>query len=222
MSTWEELRGRMVIDQLERRNIYDQAVLTAMGHIPREQFVPRRYRGSSYSDSPLPIPEGQTISQPFIVAYMIQSLELAPSHRVLEVGTGSGYAAAILSQLVREVYTIEWYNQLAAYAQKRFANLGLKNIRVKQGDGTLGWPEHAPYDRILVSAGGPEVPPALLQQLVIEGRLVIPVGSELNRQELLCVTRHSEERFSRTLLGPVAFVPLRGAQGWKAQDLTSK
>lgn len=222
MSTWEELRGRMVIDQLKRRNIDDPAVLTAMGHIPREQFVPRRYRGSSYSDSPLPIPEGQTISQPFIVAYMMQSLELVPSHRVLEVGTGSGYAAAILSQLVREVYTIEWYNQLAAYAQKRFANLGLKNIRVKQGDGTLGWPEHAPYDRILVSAGGPEVPPTLLQQLVIEGRLVIPVGSEPNRQELLCVTRHSEDRFSQTHLGPVAFVPLRGAQGWKAQDLTGE
>lgn len=222
MSTWEELRGRMVIDQLERRNIYDQAVLAAMGHIPREQFVPRRYRGSSYSDSPLPIPEGQTISQPFIVAYMIQSLQVEPSHRVLEVGTGSGYAAAILSQLVHEVYTIEWYNQLAAYAQKRFANLGLKNIRVKQGDGTLGWPEHAPYDRILVSAGGPEVPPALLQQLVIKGRLVIPVGSEPHRQELLCISRHSEDHFSQTHLGPVAFVPLRGAQGWKAQDLTGE
>ncbi len=216
MSTWEELRGRMITDQLKRRNIHDPTVLSAMGRIPREKFVPRRYRGSSYSDSPLPIPERQTISQPFIVAYMIQALEVEPAHRVLEVGTGSGYAAAVLSLLVHEVFTIEWYAQLVGYAKQRFATLSLNNIWVKQGDGTLGWPEHAPYDRILVSAGGPEVPHALLQQLVVGGRLVIPVGTEPHRQDLLCVTRHAENHFSDTNLGPVAFVPLRGAQGWDA------
>lgn len=207
-------RGRMITDQLQRRNITDPSVLAAMGHIPREQFVTRRYRRHAYSDSPLPIPEGQTISQPYIVAYMIESLHLEPQHRVLEVGTGSGYAAAILSQIVSHVYTIEWYPQLVQLAQKHFTLCGLTNITIKQGDGTLGWPEEAPFDAILVSAGGPKVPRPLLEQLVVGGRLVIPVGQEPGRQELLSVIRRDDTRFQHLNLGAVAFVPLRGIQGW--------
>jgi protein-L-isoaspartate(D-aspartate) O-methyltransferase len=211
---WIAQRGRMVKNQLERRHIYDQAVLQAMGSIPRELFVPRRFQNAAYADSPLPLPAGQTISQPYIVAYMLQSLCLEPHFKVLEVGTGSGYAAAILSQLVREVYTIEWHEQLVAYARQRFIDLQIHNIQVRQGDGTLGWPEQAPFNAILVSAGGPEVPRNLKHQLTIGGRLVIPVGGESHQQDLLCITRDDEFRFSGRNLGPVAFVPLRGEQGW--------
>lgn len=211
---WTEQRGRMVKDQLKRRHIHDQAVLRAMGSVPRELFVPRRYQNAAYADSPLPLPAGQTISQPYIVAYMLQSLQLEPHFKVLEVGTGSGYAAAILSHLVSQVFTIEWHAQLVAYAERRFLDLQLHNVHVCQGDGTLGWPEEAPFEAILVSAGGPEVPPNLRQQLTIGGRLVIPVGVESHQQELFCVLRDTETRWSRRNLGPVAFVPLRGEQGW--------
>lgn len=219
---WAEQRGRMVKHQLKRRHIFDQAVLSAMGTTPRECFVPPRYQDSAYADSPLPIPEGQTISQPYIVAYMLQSLYLKPTHQVLEIGTGSGYAAAVLSQIVSQVYTIEWYPYLAEYAQERFNQLHLTNIQLKQGDGSTGWPEYAPYDGILVSAGGPKVPRVLLDQLAIGGRLVIPVGQETNRQDLIGVIREDETHFGRVNLGAVAFVPLRGLQGWGDDDLPSR
>ncbi len=209
----------MVEYQLRRRHIDNPAVLAAMGHIPRELFVPRRYQSSAYADSPLPIPKGQTISQPYIVAYMLQSLHIEAHHRVLEIGTGSGYAAAVLSQLVRHVYTIEWYPRLVSYAHQRFEKLNLHNIYLKQGDGTLGWPEHAPYDGILVSAGGPRVPSTLLAQLAVGGRLIIPVGHEPHRQELIAVIRTDEAHYDYVNLGPVAFVPLRGQLGWSGNAL---
>ncbi len=216
---WAEQRGRMVKNQLKRRYIHDRAVLSAMGTIPRECFVPEHYQDSAYVDSPLPIPEGQTISQPYIVAYMLESLHLKPHYRVLEIGTGSGYAAAVLSQIVHEVYTIEWYHILVEYAQKRFTQLSLSNIYLHQGDGSTGWPEFAPYDGILVSAGGPKVPRILLDQLAIGGRLVIPVGQVPSRQELIGVIREDQTHFGRVNLGAVAFVPLRGQQGWGDDDL---
>lgn len=211
---WADAREAMVARQIEARGVRSPAVLAAMRKVARHLFVPADLVRDAYDDTPLPIGFGQTISQPYIVAYMIESLHLEPQHRVLEVGTGSGYAAAILSQIVSHVYTIEWYPQLVQLAQKHFTLCGLTNITIKQGDGTLGWPEEAPFDAILVSAGGPKVPRPLLEQLVVGGRLVIPVGQEPGRQELLSVIRRDDTRFQHLNLGAVAFVPLRGVQGW--------
>jgi len=212
------------LDLLKRRGIRDKAVLKAMEIVPREQFVGVDLAEFAYDDTPLPIEEGQTISQPYIVALMTEALQLKPDANVLEVGTGSGYAAAILSRVARNVYTIERHRSLAHQAQIRLRKLGYQNVSVLCGDGTLGWPEHAPYDAIVVTAGGPEAPRSLIEQLVVGGRMVIPAGPSLAEQKLLRVTRVSEESVEIEELGAVRFVPLIGEQGWREveEEITPK
>jgi protein-L-isoaspartate(D-aspartate) O-methyltransferase len=210
-----ELRAKMVRQQIEERGITDQAVLRAMQTVPRHFFVPERYQHRAYDDGPLPILAGQTISQPYVVALMIAKLTLSPTDRVLEIGTGSGYAAAVLSRIAALVYTIERHQKLVQYAQQRFRRLGYENIQVRHGDGTQGWPEHAPYNGIVVAAGGPAVPESLRQQLALGGRLVIPVGQKKRQQWLVRVTRIAPDQFETERLNPVAFVPLIGEEGWE-------
>jgi protein-L-isoaspartate(D-aspartate) O-methyltransferase len=205
----------MVERHLVARGIHDPAVLEAMRTVPREAFIAAELAEFAYEDAPLPIESGQTISQPYIVAAMTAALELQPSDRVLEVGTGSGYAAAVLSRIAREVYTVERHEELARAAARRLETLGYENVRVQHGDGTLGWAEHAPYDAIVVAAGGPDVPKALLDQLAVGGRLVIPIGPTPREQELVRVRRRQDGTHMRENLGPVRFVPLIGAEGWK-------
>ncbi len=207
-------RGRMVETHLVARGIRDPVVLAAMRSVPREQFIAGELAEFAYEDGPLPIETGQTISQPYIVALMLEALGLQAHGRVLEVGTGSGYAAAVLSRIAAEVYTIERHAELAAAAESRLEVLGYANVRVLHGDGTLGWAEHAPYDGIVVAAGGPEVPGPLLEQLADGGCLVIPIGSTPRDQELIRVCRRSGH-FTRESLGGVRFVPLIGAEGWE-------
>jgi protein-L-isoaspartate(D-aspartate) O-methyltransferase len=208
-------RLQMVRDQIAGRGISNSALLEAMSKVQREFFVPPHLAEFAYLDTPLPIESGQTISQPYIVALMIEVVAPRPTDRALEIGTGSGYAAAVLSQLVAEVYTVERDERLFELATKRFADLGYTNIQVLHGDGTLGWPEHAPYDVIVVTAGGPQIPKPLLEQLAIGGRLVIPVGEIPRLQRLVRVTRVGKDQFDEENLGPVQFVPLIGAQGWE-------
>lgn len=205
----------MVAEQIAGRGIRDRAVLRAMSLVPREAFVPAESRRFAYDDSPLPIPANQTISQPFVVAYMIAALALGPEDRVLEIGAGSGYAAAVLSHIAREVYTVERHRELADYARERLAALGRDNVRVRHGDGTLGWPEFAPYNGIIVAAGGPAVPETLRGQLAAGGRLIIPVGRHRQQQHLVLVTRCADGSFDEERLAPVAFVPLIGDEGWR-------
>lgn len=207
-------REQMVRNQLAGRDIHDPAVLAAMGQVPRETFVLQPYRAYAYDDTPLPIPANQTISQPYIVAYMIAALALRPEDRVLEIGAGSGYAAAVLSRIAREVYTVERHRKLADFARERLAGLGYDNVHVRHGDGTRGWPEHAPYDGIIVAAGGPAVPASLRDQLAVGGRLVMPVGRSRRQQHLIRVTRSEENVYKEEMLVPVAFVPLIGDEGW--------
>jgi protein-L-isoaspartate(D-aspartate) O-methyltransferase len=180
--------------------------------VPREDFLPKGLAELAYRDAPLPIAEGQTISQPYIVAVTIDALSLRGRERVLEIGTGSGYAAAILSRVAKEVFTVERVEALAEEARLRLQRLGYRNVHVLCADGTLGWPEHAPYDAIAVAAGGPRIPPALRSQLALGGRMVIPVGSK-ESQSLVRVLRESESRFREEELTPVRFVPLIGEQG---------
>jgi protein-L-isoaspartate(D-aspartate) O-methyltransferase len=206
----------MVEQQVAGRGVRDRRVLDAMQAVPRAAFVPIDQQPLAYADSPLPIAAGQTISQPFVVALMIEALELRPNDRVLEVGAGSGYATAILSRTCAHVYAIERHAELAAAARATLDHLGYVNVDVREGDGTLGWPGAAPFDAILVSAGGPAIPEALRSQLGLGGRLVIPIGRELRRQRLVRVTRQEADRFVEEDLGDVAFVPLIGAQGWTA------
>ncbi len=220
MAKFEDLRKQMIDYQLAARGLHDQTVLDAVNAVPREEFVPTDLVEFAYNDSPLPIEASQTISQPYIVALMTAALELKPGERVLEVGTGSGYAAAVLAEIANEVYTIERYKILADTARTRLEDLGYKNIKVLYGDGTLGWPEYAPFDAIIVAAGGPEVPETLKQQLAIGGRLVIPVGSSLRTQKLLRVRRISEDEYQEEDLGSVRFVPLIGAAGWEDEAAT--
>src|SRR4051812_12864140 len=207
-------RSRMVEAQIARRGVRDADVLNAMRSVPREMFVAAGFEEFAYEDGALPIGERQTISQPYIVALMIEAAELKPGDRVLEVGAGSGYAAAVMGQIADRVYAIERYPSLGKSAQQRFKELGYDNIELRVGDGTRGWPEGAPFDAILVAAGGPEVPPALKEQLAIRGRLVIPVGEEERYQTLIKLTRKSESGFEEENLGAVAFVPLIGERGW--------
>lgn len=203
----------MVDRDIRARGVSDPRVLEAMRTVPREAFVRADLIDEAYADHPLPIEAGQTISQPYIVAVMTEALRLAPTDRVLEIGTGSGYAAAVLAKIADEVYTIERHQELADSARERLARLGFSKVVVRCGDGTLGWPERAPFDAIVVTAGGPEVPRALLAQLAIGGRLVIPVGDGTT-QELVRMTREGPAKFRREELGAVQFVPLIGAQGW--------
>ena len=207
-------KERMLTDHLAGRGIRDGAVLKAMREVPRESFLPPEMEFAAYEDGPLPIQEGQTISQPYIVAYMIEALELGGSERVLEIGTGSGYAAAVLSLCAAEVFTVERLSYLARSAEKRLSELGYRNVKVHLGDGTLGWPEHAPYGGIVVTAGAPEVPDALLEQLAPGGRLVIPVGRTPHLQELVRVRRLAGGELRYEELCGVRFVPLIGAKGW--------
>ena len=214
MPDFAHARERMVDIQLARRGIDDQHVLEAMRRVPREAFVESGFEEFAYEDSPLPIGEGQTISQPYIVALMMEAAEVKPGENVLEVGAGSGYAAAVLSQIAGRVHAIERHATLGEAARRRFAQLGYGNIDLRVGDGTKGWPEAAPFDAILVSAGGPSAPRALKDQLDIGGRLVIPVGKEAGEQRLLKITRESGTVFTEEDLGGVMFVPLIGEQGW--------
>jgi protein-L-isoaspartate(D-aspartate) O-methyltransferase len=198
-------RMRMVEDQIRRRGVMDERVLRAMGRVPRHLFIPLRDRDFAYGDYPVAIGLGQTISQPYIVAYMTEVLGLESQDKVLEIGTGSGYQAAVLAEIVREVYTVELLPELASRADKLLQELGYRNIQVRQGDGYKGWIDHAPYDAIIVTAAPPEVPSALLQQLKIGGRMVIPVGDFF--QELQLITR-TPQGFDYRQLIPVRFVPL--------------
>jgi protein-L-isoaspartate(D-aspartate) O-methyltransferase len=204
----------MVATQLIARGIRDPGVLRAMETVPREAFVSPTQADFAYADEPLPIGEGQTISQPYVVAAMIEAVCPGPRDRALEVGTGSGYAAAVLASIVDAVYTIERLAGLAEAARGRLAGLGYRNVHVRHGDGTLGWPEHSPYDVIIVTASGPRVPESLLEQLAIGGRLIMPVGASLASQRLVRVVRVSADRYEHEELDPVTFVPLIGAEGW--------
>jgi protein-L-isoaspartate(D-aspartate) O-methyltransferase len=207
-------RERMVKEQIAGRGIKDSAVLEAMRTVPRELFVQERYQRYAYDDTPLPIPGKQTISQPYVVALMISQLDLNAEDCVLEIGTGSGYAAAIIGEIVREVHTVERIEELVDYARQRLDLLGCDNVYVHHGDGTLGWPEAAPYNGIIVAAGGPFIPESLKFQLAEQGRLIIPVGPNERRQQLICVKRISRDSFQKSELGMVAFVPLIGDEGW--------
>jgi protein-L-isoaspartate(D-aspartate) O-methyltransferase len=198
-------RTRMVREQIERRGVVDPRVLRAMETVPRHLFVPESSQGSAYEDGPLPIGEGQTISQPYIVAYMSEAIRPRSTDRVLEIGTGSGYQTAVLSRLVRHVFTIEMRPQLVEAARARLREIGCANVTVRVGDGHDGWPEEAPFDTILVTAAPRETPQALLDQLAVGGRLVIPLGTL--DQELVRLTRR-ESGFDRETLLPVRFVPL--------------
>ncbi|HEV3218268.1 MAG TPA: protein-L-isoaspartate(D-aspartate) O-methyltransferase [Candidatus Acidoferrales bacterium] len=205
-------RREMVERQLRRRGIHDQGVLDAMLVIPRHEFVPEEFRGQAYEDKPISIGEGQTISQPFIVAAMIEAMELTGKEKVLEVGAGSGYAAAIISRLAAMVYTIESHPRLATAAHERLARLGFMNVAVHTGDGSAGLPEAAPFDAILVAAAAPIVPQPLVSQLANRGRMAIPIGDE-GAQELVVMKKLNGEIHSRTL-HHCSFVPLVGRYGF--------
>jgi len=207
-------REGMVRHQIAARGVRSKLVLDAMRKVPRECFLPEGEAPFAYDDSPLPIAAGQTISQPYIVAYMIDSMELERGDRVLEIGTGSGYAAAVLAEMGCEVYTVERIERLATQAEIVLKELGYTGVHVLHADGTLGWPDAAPFDGIVVAAAAPSVPEALKEQLAIGGRLVIPVGSSLGYQELLRVSRTGDTDFETDYLCGVRFVPLLGEQGW--------
>ena len=202
----------MVEQDLRARGIRDPRVLEAFLKVPRERFVPARERMHAYADRPLPIGFGQTISQPYMVAIMLEALQLSGREKVLEIGTGSGYQTALLAELAREVYTVDIIPELVDQARWVLKDLGYRNVRFRVGDGGEGWPEHAPFDRILVSAAMPEVPPPLLDQLADGGILVGPVG-DLMEQDLVRLRRRGEA-FTRESLGRCAFVPLRGKWGF--------
>jgi len=207
-----------LVRRLQRQGIKDERVLKAIGDVPREAFLPPELREFAYRNSPLPIGQGQTISQPFVVALMAELLELQPTDHVLDIGTGSGYAAAVLAQLADSVYSIERHQSLATTARDRLRELGIENVIVKTGDGTKGWPQHAPFDAIGVAAAGPDVHRSLREQLRPGCRLVLPVGEEQEPQRLLRVRRTGAEDFEEEDLGSVAFVPLIGAEGWAEEQ----
>lgn len=214
MADFVKLRDKMVDRQIAARGIRSPAVLDAMRSVPREEFVPESMRDFAYDDAPLPIGANQTISQPYIVAFMIDALCLKGGETVLDIGTGSGYAAAVLAVIAGRVYTIERIEELADSARDRLRRLGYDNVEVIHADGTKGWPDEAPFDGIVVAAGGPEVPESLKEQLKIGGRLVIPIGMDRSIQELVRVTRTSEAEYVLEDLTSVRFVPLVGEEGW--------
>jgi protein-L-isoaspartate(D-aspartate) O-methyltransferase len=206
---YKKKREQMVEVQLRTRGIRDQRVLKAMRKIERHRFVPDNLKPNSYDDEPLPIGGGQTISQPYIVAYMTQALKLQGGERVLEIGTGSGYQAAILAELAKEVYTVEVYEKLAEKAQYILQKMGYHNIQYRVGDGTLGWKEHAPYDAVIVTAAPPKTPEPLKDQIKVGGRMIIPVGQTF--QNLLLYEKTKQKMKKKKLL-PVRFVPLVSIQ----------
>jgi protein-L-isoaspartate(D-aspartate) O-methyltransferase len=206
------LRERMVRQQIEARGVHDARVLAAMRSVPRHLFVDADAQANAYSDHPLPIGEGQTISQPLMVALMTAALAPAPGMRVLEIGTGSGYQAAVLSAIVKEVFTVERRPALARRAEAALARAGITNVQVKVGDGSEGWASEAPFDGIIVTAGAPRVPEVLVDQLADGGRLVVPVGSP--DQQLLTIVRREGDRLDREVQDACVFVPLIGRYGW--------
>ncbi len=210
---YDRLRQEMVEKQIKARGITDAKVLAALRTVPRHLFVSEALMDQAYSDFPLPIGEQQTISQPYIVAEMTQSLQLSPDDRVLEIGTGSGYQAAILSQIVYRVYTIERIHSLYIKTRKLFDKLGYHNIVTRYSDGTTGWKDEGPYDAIIVTAGSPEIPAVLVNQLTIGGRMVIPVGSQ-HSQDLIKIVR-DESGIHQTNMGGCRFVKLVGEHGWR-------
>lgn len=212
--TLAELRARMVEEQLRSRGIRDPRVLAAMGKVPREEFISGEDFRDAYGDHPLPIGAGQTVSQPYIVAAMVEALELRPTDRVLEVGTGTGYQAAILAELAAEVWTIERHEELASKAQEILARLGYTNVHVIYGDGSVGLPERAPFEGILVAAAAPRIPDSLVAQLADGGRLVVPVGTRVEQQ--VHIVRKLGNEVVVTTHDLCRFVPLVGAEGWQA------
>ena len=214
MPEFAELRERMVKRQIESRGITDPAILDAFRDVAREEFVDEEHRRFAYDDNPLPIEAGQTISQPYIVALMIEAAGIRPGDEVLEVGAGSGYAAAVISRIAKRVVSIERHGELAQIARERMARLGYGNVRILQGDGTRGCPDEAPFDAILAAASGSHVPKPLLDQLAPGGRLVMPVGDPGWVQELVKVTKRPDGTTSQENLGGVRFVPLIGEEGW--------
>ena len=200
-----QARSRMVNEQLRKRNIRDERVLEVMSRVPRHLFVPEAHRADAYGDYPLPIGHGQTISQPYIVAFMTEALRVQRDHRVLEIGTGSGYQAAVLAELVREVYTIEIVAPLGESARKTLESLGYRNVHVRIGDGYRGWPEQSPFDRIVVTAAPEAVPPALVEQLALGGLMAVPVGSVFQELRILRKSRDGLELLDTM---PVRFVPM--------------
>ena len=217
-SSFASLRASMVEQHIAARGVEDERVLEAMRQVRRELFLPKSLREFAYEDSPLPIGDGQTISQPYIVAFMAEALTLKGDEKVLEIGTGSGYAAAVLSEIADEVFTVERLGPLADMAAATLADLGYDNVHVLHGDGTRGWAEHAPYDAIVVAAGGPQVPESLKEQLRIGGRLVIPIGPDQRAQELVRLTRVSAGEYRSEDIADVRFVPLIGEEGWIEKD----
>lgn len=205
---YDRERERMVRQQIEKRGISHTPTLNAMRRVPRHLFVPERERQNAYSDRPLPIGYGQTISQPYIVAYMTEIIDPGPKHRVLEIGTGSGYQAAALAEIVAEVYTVEIIPRLGETAAVRLAKLGYGNVKVKIADGYYGWKEHAPFDAIVVTAAAEHIPPPLIEQLKDGGKMVIPVGSPFFTQHLMLVEKQGKDVSTRSLM-PVQFVPFR-------------
>lgn len=203
---YKQKRESMVKNQIERRGVNDQSVLKAMGTVRRHHFVPVNQMASAYEDHPLPIGYGQTISQPYIVAYMTWVIKPQANFKVLEIGSGSGYQAAVLAEIVKEVYTIEIVPQLADSASQRLKRLGYKNVQVKKADGYEGWKEHAPYDAIVVTAAAEYIPPPLLEQLKDGGKMVIPIGSPFMTQQLMLVEKNGKKRTTQSLM-PVVFVP---------------
>jgi protein-L-isoaspartate(D-aspartate) O-methyltransferase len=214
MPDFGQQRQRMVEEQLVARNIVDRRLLSAFAKVPRERFVAPSLRQSAYDDCPLSIGFEQTISQPYIVALMAEALRIGASDRVLEIGTGSGYAAVIFAQLAAAVYSVERVEGLARAARAHLATLGVVTVQVRVGDGSLGWPEQAPFDAIAVAAAGPGLPTSLLEQLAIGGRLIMPVGPEGGNQQLVRVTREGKTRFGKEQLLDVRFVPLIGEQAY--------
>ena len=204
---YKKERRRMVDEQIRARGIVDDSVLKAMAKVPRHAFVPAPVRHLAYADHPLPIGQDQTISQPFIVAYMTEAAEISKKEKVLEIGTGSGYQAAVLAEVAREVYTIEIIPELAARARSVLGELGYKNVFVKAGNGYLGWPEHAPFDAILVTAAPDEIPQALVDQLAVDGKMVVPVGTTYQEMVVIKKTKKGVTE-QRTM--PVRFVPMTG------------
>ncbi|MCH8880206.1 MAG: protein-L-isoaspartate(D-aspartate) O-methyltransferase [Planctomycetes bacterium] len=212
--TSESARRQMIEDQLRRRGIGDDRVLRVMSEIPRERFVPKELARMAYDDRALEIGLGQTISQPYIVAYMTEQLQLQPTHRILEIGTGSGYQTAVLASLCETVYSVECLPELSEKTQVRLHQLGLTNIRYAIRDGTLGWPEHAPYERIIVTAGAPDIPGPLLDQVQVGGKMILPIGNHKAQQ--LVLIEKKDNRFVEFPLIGCRFVKLIGQRGWKA------
>ena len=209
---WEDERLRMVEEQLKKRGISDERVLHAMGKVPRHLFVPRESMDLAYTDAPLPIGSGQTVSQPYMVALMTQCLALRGTEKVLEIGTGSGYQSAVLLELVRELYTVERVQELAERAEQQLVLLGYQHFHLSVADGTKGWPEEAPFDAIIVTAGAPAIPDSLLEQLKENGTLIIPVGTRHSQK--LCTCTKTGDTFRRGEDTMCVFVPLVGEHGW--------